>query len=644
MAIDTGVLALDDLGLDVFKRSYAATPDETWEAASLRVSRHVAAAESSELRERWEYRFRGEIETGRFMPGGRIWYGAGRSKAQLLNCFVIPTADSREGWGDTLREMLIISGLGGGVGINCAPIRPRGSDIKSMGGHATGAISLMRMIDGIGNELRAGDTRKMALMLCLDVNHPDVSEFLDCKLDLEQLNNANVSIVLNIDADEFTQKVRDGGTIQMAWNGRTRGDDGEEYGEINARDLWKRVVQNAWLNGEPGVLNSHQANAMSNIWYHQPLISTNPCGEIWLEPYGCCCLGALVLNRFVVKEGHFTGAMDWEQLEESIRVSVRFLDDVLTVNHYPFDKIKQNCEDVRRIGMGVMGLHTMLLEMGMRYSSPEALEFVDKLFAFIKHTAYDTSINLAIEKGPFPAFRSEFCESGFMKTMKPAIARKVREYGIRNCAMLTIAPTGTTGIVQGCSTGIEPYMAPVYWRRIKNTDDNLVLQVSEVLVVEPAYEQYGELCEGAADLTPRQHFEMQKVVQQHIDNAVSKTINLPTDYPVDELSDLWLEYLPYVKGSTFYRWGSRENEPFSPVKLVDAERVIAETEPEFIRRKERTREQVAMDCTNGACEVPGTDGNRNGHGDIKISAGELAVITSTIEELEARNAAIHGAA
>lgn len=599
MAIDTGVLALDDLGLDVFKRSYAATDDETWEMASMRVGRHVAAAESSALRERWEGRFYGEIASGRFMPGGRIWYGSGRPKAQLLNCFVIPTSDSREGWGDTLREMLIISGLGGGVGINCSPIRPRGSAIKGMGGHATGAISLMRMIDGIGQELVAGDVRKMALMLDLDIDHPDVREFIECKIERDQLNNANVSVVLNFDPEEFAQKVREGGKIQLQWKGRTRGDDGEEYGEIDARELWETIVRNAWEGGEPGVLNSYQANAMSNIWYHQPLISTNPCGEIWLEPYGCCCLGALVLNRFV-----HNSQIDWEQLEETVRVGVRFLDDVLNVNHYPFDKIKQNCEDVRRIGLGVMGLHTMLLEMGLKYSSREGLDIVDRIFSFIKNTAYDTSINLAIEKGPFPAFHPDFCESGFMKTMKPAIVRKVREYGIRNCAMLTIAPTGTTGIVQGCSTGIEPYMAPVYWRRIKDVDEELSLQINEVLVVEPAYEKYDELCEGAADLTPRQHFEMQKVVQRHIDNAVSKTINLPTDYSIDDLSDLWLEYLPHIKGSTFYRWGSRENEPFAPVRLADAERVIAATDPVFIRRKERTEQQSAMDCVAGVCEIP----------------------------------------
>ena len=628
MAMDIGVLALDDLGLDVFKRSYAATPDESWEAASMRVSRHVAAAEASELKERWEGRFYGEIATGRFMPGGRIWYGAGRPKGQLLNCFVIPTADSREGWGDTLREMLIISGLGGGVGINLSPVRPRGSEIKSMGGHATGSVSLMRMIDGIGEELRAGDVRKMALMLCLDIDHPDIPEFLECKLEQEKLNNANVSVVLNFPATEFANAVREDREIEFQWNGRPTGEG------VNARELWDRVVHNAWKNGEPGVLNAYEANARSNIWYHQDLISTNPCGEIWLEPYGCCCLGALVLNRFVHQ-----GRFDFEQLEETIRISVRFLDDVLTVNHYPFDKIKQNCEDVRRIGLGVMGLHTMLLQMGMKYSSNEALEFVDRLFAFIKHTAYDTSINLAIEKGPFPAFRPELCESGFMQNMKPAIVRKVREYGLRNCAMLTIAPTGTTGMVQGCSTGIEPYMAPVYWRRIKDVDENKILQVNEVLVIEPIYEDYGDLVEGAADLTPRQHFEMQRVVQRHIDNAVSKTINLPEDYPIDELANLWLEYLPHVKGSTFYRWGSRENEPFAPVKMADAEEIIAQTEPEFIRRKERTKEQLAMDCTTGACEIPGSNGK---HDDVLavLPGGGLEVIAATSPEVPARSVSI----
>jgi ribonucleoside-diphosphate reductase alpha chain len=228
----------------------------------------------------------------------------------------------------------------------------------------------------------------------------------------------------------------------------------------------------------------------------------------------------------------------------------------------------------------------MLLQLGYKYSSEEANVFVDKLFDFIKKAAYDTSINLAIEKGPFPAFREEFCESGFMKTMKPSIRRKVKEYGIRNCAILTVAPTGTTGIVSGVSTGIEPYMAPVYWRRVKTVDKNLKTVI-----------------EGAADISVDNHFKMQQTVQKHVDNAVSKTINLPNDYPVDSLSDLWLENLPTLKGSTFYRWGSRENEPFEPVLLKDIELVLRETPEKMIRRKERTQDSNAMDCVNGACSI-----------------------------------------
>lgn len=582
---------LDDFGKEVFSRSYAHHENETWAEASARVAEHVAQAENPEKQTYWADRFYNEIALNTFMPGGRIWYGAGRPKAQLLNCFVIPVSDSREGWGDLLKESIIVSGTGGGVGINFSPIRPRGTEIKGTGGHATGAVSLMRMDDAVGHELVAGGGRRMAKMFCLDVTHPDIKEFLDCKLLDGQISNANISVVINFDTDEFVKLVNENKDIELTWNGRKTGE------VINARTLWDRIVENAWHNGEPGVLNSFLANQRSNIYYHSPLISTNPCGEIWLEAYGCCCLGALVLSRFVNN-----GSFNYEKLENTIRTAVRFLDNVLTVNVYPFDKIKQNCEDVRRIGMGVMGLHTMLLQMGIRYSSDEAIDFVDELFSFIKNTAYDTSVALAIEKGPFPAFRPEFVESGYMKTIKPAIARKVKEYGIRNCALLTVAPTGTTGIVSGTSTGIEPYMAPVYWRRVKTVDNELKTVLDSVLVIEPAYEEFGDLCEGAADISVEKHFEMQAVVQKHVDNAVSKTINLPNDYPINELSDLWLKYLPSLKGTTFYRWGSRENEPISPVLLKDVENVIANTPEERIRRKTRAEETV--ECTNGVCEIP----------------------------------------
>lgn len=584
------VFQLDDLGEEVFRRSYAYDKEETWEAAALRVSRHVAEAEDNGKRSKWTSRFYRELVTNRFMPGGRIWYSAGRNKAQSLNCFVIPVSDSREGWGQMLKESIIISGTGGGVGINFSPVRPNGSEIKGTGGYATGPVSLMRMDDGVGLELVSGGGRRMAKMSCLDIDHPDVIEFLDCKLKDGKLSTTNISVVINFDPKEFVDLVQSDGDIELSWNGVKTGES------VKARIIWDKIVENAWNNGEPGVLNGFLANQQNNIYYSKPLISTNPCGEIWLEAYGCCCLGALVLPRFVSN-----GSVAWDSLESTIRVAVRFLDNVLSVNHYPFERIKENCEEVRRIGMGVMGLHTMMLELGIKYSSDEALEFIDKLFSFIKNTAYDTSISLSIEKGPFPGFKPEFVDSGFMKTIKPALRRKVKEYGIRNCAILTVAPTGTTGIVSGVSTGIEPYMAPVYWRRIKTVNDKLKTVIEKVLVVEPAYDKYGDLCEGAADISVQRHFDVQKAVQKHVDNAVSKTINLPNNYPIDALDDIWLEYLPYLKGTTFYRWGSRENEPFEPVLSKDIDLVLSETPEEMIRRKERNVNEA--DCASGVCII-----------------------------------------
>ncbi len=600
---------LDDLGEDVFRRSYAIDDKETWTQASQRVAEHVAAAEEGEKRKKWEQRFYDEISTNRFMPGGRIWYGSGRPKGQLLNCFVIPVGDSREGWGDLLKESLIISGTGGGVGINFSSVRPRGSEIKGTGGFATGPVSLMRMDNEVGHELVAGGGRRMAKMSCLNVTHPDVWEFLNSKLIDKQLSNTNISVVLNIDPEEFVRLVQEDGDIELEWSGTKTGKT------IKAKELWDTLVQNAWNNGEPGVLNGFLANKQNNIFYHKPLASTNPCGEIWLESYGCCCLGALVLPRFV-RDGQF----DWERLEETIRIAVRFLDNVLSVNQYPFEKIKENCEQVRRIGLGVMGLHTMLLELGLRYSSQESFDFVDRLFGFIKHAAYDTSINLAIEKGPFPAFDIRNTESGFMDNMKPAIKRKIKEYGIRNCALLTVAPTGTTGIVSGVSTGVEPYMAPVYWRRIKTINEELETVIEKVLVVEPAYEQYEELIEGAADISVDNHFKMQATVQKHIDNAVSKTVNLANDFPMEDLSDIWLKYLPRLKGTTLYRWGSREDEPIEPIRLEDIPSVLHSTDEEKIRRKERNENEA--DCLNGVCEIP-----VNGKGKVEILPGTIAAVS-----------------
>lgn len=583
------------LGLTIFKDRYARNPEEEWEEGAYRVARHVAQAETNGNVARYTDRFWQQIKDGLFCPGGRIWYGAGRPKAQLLNCFVVPVHDSREGWGKATSDVIVISSLMGGVGLNLSPARPRGSEVRGTGGISTGAVSLGTLINGVGEVIVGGGGRRMALMLCLNINHPDIEEFLGAKLDIENevLKNANISVVLPPDfsGERFQEMVQNSEDIPLVFNGIPSGK------VVNARWLWDRLVENAWTGGEPGVLNGHFANKMNNIAYATQLISTNPCGEIWLEPYGSCCLGSLVLPSFV-KDGQF----DWDAFDESVRLGVRFLDDVLTVNQYPLPEIRDNNEHFRRIGLGVMGLHTMLLELGMKYDSEEAFEFVDRLFSTMKNTAYDASINLAIEKGPFPGYEPAFLDSGFTKTLKRGMRNKVKEHGIRNCALLTVPPTGTTSMLMGVSSAIEPLPPAVYWRNFFKPTATGERELTRELVVEAAFELYPDLVQSAIDIPVESHFRMQAVVQKHIDNAVSKTINMAKDYPKDAFGDAWLKYLPNLKGTTIYRYGSRQNEPINPVPREEWQEVVAAHRADAVTEM-TVEEFMSIDCPTGSCEI-----------------------------------------
>lgn len=586
------------LGATINSERYA-HENEEWEDECWRVADAVSRAEENGKQETYKQRFYLQLRRGLFMPGGRIMYGSGRKTQQLLNCFVVPCHDSIEGWKEVVGNTMIISARSGGVGTNYSPIRPRGYPIGGMGGVATGAVSLMHAVDRVGDIIKDGAGRRTALMMCLDINHPDIEEFMDEKLDQKLLRNANVSVVIppKISTEEFQQLVEEDGEIELEFGGLKDKFDRT----VKARKVWNRIVENAWQGGEPGVLNGYEANRMSNISYHWPLISTNPCGEIWLPAYGCCDLGALVLPRFVED-----GVMNWDMLDESVRLGVRFLDNVLDVNRYPLPEIEQVCKEERRIGMGVMGLHSMLLDLGFKYNSDEAFTFVDELFSFIKNTAYDASITLAAEKGAFPAYKPEYLKGGFAKTLKRGIRNKIKEHGLRNCALLTIAPTGTTSMVQGVTGGIEPVFSPVYIRRRRVVDKKQKERIEETLVVSQEYLDHPELVQGAYDIHPVDHFKMQKVVQQHIDNAVSKTINLPKEFPVEELSALWLEYLPYMKGSTLYREGSRETEDsFEPMKHVPVEK-MNDTVLEWQADGRDVEYEIpqAMDCASGVCDIP----------------------------------------
>ena len=641
-----------DFAAVIFSQRYSLNGVESWEDACKRVAHHVASTEQNGHRSKWEKRFMKALQSARFIPGGRIWYGSGRPKGQLLNCFVVPTDDSREGWGKTVSDMLIISGTGGGVGMNFSPIRPRGTSIKGTGGVATGAVSLMEVVNQTGEVIKCGGGRRTAFMMCLEYNHGDLEEFLNKKFNKvlvndedtlteaiiatfpylpqaereamievafskevpedadiiesvirplikhqkdQTLKNANISVLVD---QNFFDAVENEEDIEVMWRGHS-------ITSYPAKEMWDRMIENAWESGEPGILNIGLANDMNNIHYHKPLISTNPCGEIWLEAYGCCDLGAINLSQHINSEGT---DFDWDRMNDSVNIGVRFLDNVLDVNTYPLAEIERNCKDVRRIGLGVMGLGHALVKLGLRYDRADGRKKVDQVFNFMKKKSYEASTYLSAEKGCFPAFKAEpFLESGFCQTLTQSLRSKINEYGMRNCAVLTIAPTGTTSILAGTSSGIEPIFAPGY-RRIyyRDADDsnNRILQTE--VVIDPLFEQLwrnsGDMEElatvfvGAMDIDVESHLRMQAICQKHIDNAVSKTINVPNDYPVETFGEMMLKYGPQLKGTTVYRSGSRGNEPLSPMTAQEA--------IDYLENEQDALIGAAMsDCPSGTCEI-----------------------------------------
>jgi ribonucleoside-diphosphate reductase alpha chain len=576
--------------LEIFQKRYAIHDKETWPEACHRLAQHVAAAEHGDVMSQWTRRFEETLIENWFMPGGRIWYGSGRPKGQLLNCFVAPTADSREGWGKAAYDEIVICGTGGGLGLNFSMIRPRGTPINGSGGFATGAVSLMEGLNYWGDRIKAGGGRRTALMFALSLNHGDLEEFLEAKLDKGKLNNANVSVWFDDNPEHFFDKVRRDEELELRFRGKT-------IKKVRAKDIWKKIVANALKGGEPGLLNGYLANRMSNVGYLYPLICTNPCGEIFLPPYGCCCLGSVVLPRFVRQLTDGTWDLDWTLLREVVTVGARYLDDVLTVNNYPLPEIKEVCIGERRIGLGVTGLATMLLMMGLRYNSPKALEFVDKVMNFIKNVAYEASIQLAEEKGPFARFETEpYLKGGFAKNLKPSIRSAIKEKGIRNCALLDVAPNGTNSIVCGVDSGLEPAFGPAWIRKWNDGDE----KKSEV-VIHPLFKQMMEEgkdtshFQSAYEISIRDHLEMQRTVQKHLDNACSKTINLPPGTSEDELSELYMEYFPELKGITVYPEGSRKDQPITCLSRDEAMGYLGGDTADGATSGDS--------CKNGVCEI-----------------------------------------
>lgn len=569
---------MNKLSKIILDERYLQQGEKIWEDICKRMSSTVAKQEQKY--DFWENLFYTELEKMNFIPGGRIISNIGKQKSHCMNCNTVDVEDNRESIGEMLKDILIVSGTGGGVGVSFSKVRYKGAPIKTVGGESSGSISFMKCADQVAGTIKTGGGRRAALMISLSVYHPDIMEFLHEKLDLKTLSNANISVEID---NKFIQAVRDDSDWNLLWAGKV-------IKTLKAKDIWNKIITNAHACGEPGILNLGHAREMSNSEYFASVVTTNPCGEIFMPPYGSCCLGSINISNFC-NDGKF----DKKGFEQAISVGVRFLDDIITINDFPLEKIKQTSTSDRRIGLGLMGLHYAMLKMGIKYSSSQGIEFTEKIYEILRNHSYWTSTELAKEKGSFEKFDPEkFIRSSFVKRLPTKIREKIRLDGIRNVALNTNAPTGTTSILAGVSSGIEPIFSPVYERRYNSGEE-----IKTEIIADSLFEKYKEEnrdishFEGAHDISPEWHIQIQEAAQYFLDNSVSKTINLPEDYPIDKLSELVLKYIPRLKGITFYREGSRGESPLKPVKAKEFKNRVKEAE------------DVALDviCPTGTCNL-----------------------------------------
>ena len=622
---------LNKLGQEIFEARYAYPGETKWAERAKVISKTIASAEKDEDKEKTEKYFYDSIGSGDLIPGGRIIFGAGRNRGNhnLLNCYVIIPEDSVDSIGKTVQDMYRISCAGGGVGFNVSKIRPKGDHIGSVRNSAPGAVSVLKMINEVGEHVRAGKNRRTALMGILNITHPDLLEFLSVKLDQGELNNFNISVAIT---DRFLEAVELGEDWYFSFNNKEyhsydlsrNGEDiisvvgldeedalcrAENFHkklwtdsfeviglrDMKARELWDLIWKNSVESGDPGIYNIDLANRYTNVSYFEKLDSTNPCGEISLPSYGNCCLANINLSNMVLDDG---GDVDWKRLARTVRTGVRFLDNVLTVNTFPTEECKLVGERSRRIGLGVTGLHYMLIKLGIRYGSEKCLEFLDRLFSTIRDESYKQSIYLARDKKPFPEFDyKKYLNEDFAKTLPARIRMLIKRYGIRNAVMLTIPPCGTISMLHGVSSGIEPIFSAMYNRRYRN--NNIW---KEKLVVDPLFQEHydkGLSLEpfiGAYDIAPEDHIKVQATVQKYMDSCISKTINLPATATPEEFSQAALDYAPYLKGLTVYRAGSKGNEPLVAIPLTQ----------ENIEKNMEMKPELAV-ATGDACSLAGGD-------------------------------------
>jgi len=572
-----------------FKEADGTPIDGTVEDSWRRIARALAEVEADPAH--WEAEFYAALEDFKYLPAGRITAGAGTGRSvTLFNCFVMGTIpDNMGGIFDGLKEAALTMQQGGGIGYDFSTIRPRGAEVKGVAADASGPLSFMDVWDAMCRTIMSAGSRRGAMMATMRCDHPDIESFIEAKKDPARLRMFNLSVLVT---DPFMAAVKADGPWELVF-------DGKVYKTVQARDLWNRIMRNTFDFAEPGVIFIDRINAMNNLAYCETIAATNPCGEQPLPPYGACLLGSINLATLVKDAFTKDAAMDMAALDRLVRTAVRMMDNVVDASRFPLPQQAAEAQAKRRIGLGVTGLADALLMIGQRYGSEKAAEITEVWMRAIARAAYLASADLAREKGAFPLFDADkFLASGSLAHMDDDVKAAIRQHGIRNALLTSIAPTGTISLYAGnVSSGIEPVFAYAYTRKVLQKDGSRTEEEVVDYAVRLWREKHGDAplpdyFVNAQTLPPLDHVRMQAAAQKWVDSSISKTINCPEDISFDAFKEVYMAAWDQgCKGCTTYR----PNDVTGSVLTVSeaSEKTPAET-PASVRQSQDGAEVVYL--------------------------------------------------